>query len=753
MRPTLAQPRNRQVRRLQYIFRCFTILGALSAHTHVYGAEAPAALASLVTNGDFEAGADSDGVPVAWVLNRGERKRNGAVRVAGESASGAFAVTLEPNKRNDNDAPLSLAQEIPSSGLGGQEIEFSGYLAASAGSDALIGVQTVSDGKAGEFVMLYQHGGDDQWTRQSKRLRVPAGADTHVYLALWASGTSGHARFDQIVVRRADRTVAQAAGDAPAPAAANNAAAAQAAPTAAALPATVHIDAADLGRRIPPTLYGANIEWRWNATSLWREATQDVDPTALSLTRDMGLRLLRYPGGVYSDFYHWRDGVGPREKRPLVVHEAGKPDKSRANFGTDEALEFADRVGAELLITVNAGSGTAEEAADWVRYVNRDRLRVRYWEIGNEIYLNDGSPATAAVTMPPKKYAQTVLAFARAMRAADPRIVVGAIGGINQGSYRPVSYEDWNATLFRVAGDAFDFLAVHNAYAPILTGDQKGRPLRDVYRAMLARPQHIAANLTRVADEIAAHYPDPAKRPFVAITEWGPIFQFFHEGEYVDHAKTLGSALFCASALKAFIESPVTDIANFWMLNDYSVLGWIAPENDDFPPAPRWIPTARYYAFQLYSKHFGTRLVRSSVQGPYFAAPQVGWSDAADAVPYLDVIASTDDNGTRLSVIAINKHFDSPIRVHFTLDHFAPAAQAQVTSLRGAGIDAHTGSKLIKVPGLHWGKQSSDGVDGHFERHQSDDISFATETITGVAREFDYELAPHSAVSIELQRP
>ena len=365
--------------------------------------------------------------------------------------------------------------------------------------------------------------------------------------------------------------------------------------------AGIEAAAADIGRRIPPTLYGANIEWRWNATSLWREATQDVDPTALSLTRDMGLRLLRYPGGVYSDFYHWRDGVGPREKRPLVVHEAGKPDKSRANFGTDEALEFADRVGAERLITVNAGSGTAEEAADWVRYVNRDRLRVRYWEIGNEIYLNDGSPATAAVTMPPKKYAQTVLAFARAMRAADPRIVVGAIGGINQGSYRPVSYEDWNATLFRVAGDAFDFLAVHNAYAPILTGDQKGRPLRDVYRAMLARPQHIAANLTRVADEIAAHYPDPAKRPFVAITEWGPIFQFFHEGDAYRPKSDFPEQFGIMSSTDSNIAT--TEDISPQQLSEVIVMGQGASgANSNFAPPSRKMaaPTGGFNAYNSY---------------------------------------------------------------------------------------------------------------------------------------------------------
>src|SRR5262249_10835740 len=149
-----------------------------------------------------------------------------------------------------------------------------------------------------------------------------------------------------------------------------------------------------------------------------------------------------------------------------AIHGPIPGDKSRPIFGTDEALEFASKVGAELLLVVNAGSGTAQEAADWVRYVNRGGLRVRFWEVGNELYLNDGSPAAKATAIDPDRYAARFREFAQAMRAADSRIQIGAIGGENQGRYQVVSYPNWNRTLLQKDADLIDFLAVHNAYAP-----------------------------------------------------------------------------------------------------------------------------------------------------------------------------------------------------------------------------------------------------------------------------------------------
>src|SRR6185295_19383109 len=177
----------------------------------------------------------------------------------------------------------------------------------------------------------------------------------------------------------------------------------------------ITIDAGNEVRRIPRTIYGSNIEWIWNGDGLWNAEKKALDADLVRLTRDAGIPVLRFPGGVFADFYHWRDGIGPQGSRRQTAHSPGGPQSVHA-FGTDEALAFAKATGSELLITVNAGTGTAEEAADWVRYINKSSggPRVAYWEIGNELYIKD--PKFVSIT--PAVYLRRVSEFARAMREA-----------------------------------------------------------------------------------------------------------------------------------------------------------------------------------------------------------------------------------------------------------------------------------------------------------------------------------------------
>ena len=110
--------------------------------------------------------------------------------------------------------------------------------------------------------------------------------------------------------------------------------------------------------------------------------------------------VVRWPGGCYVSAYHWKDGVGP-ERQP-AYDKAWRVEESN-RFGTDEFMNFCDKIGAEPYICTNAGTGTPEEMSDWVEYCNlpdqgkwaRARISnghpqpygVKYWSIGNENYL------------------------------------------------------------------------------------------------------------------------------------------------------------------------------------------------------------------------------------------------------------------------------------------------------------------------------------------------------------------------------
>ncbi|MDQ2733074.1 MAG: hypothetical protein M3Y56_15580, partial [Armatimonadota bacterium] len=96
------------------------------------------------------------------------------------------------------------------------------------------------------------------------------------------------------------------------------------------------------------------------------DAVDGLDPDVIRTARAWHIPILRMAGN-FSSGYHWQDGVGPRERRPTLRNQAWGGVESN-EFGTDEFLDFAHRIGAPVQIAVNAGSGTAEEAAGWVQY-------------------------------------------------------------------------------------------------------------------------------------------------------------------------------------------------------------------------------------------------------------------------------------------------------------------------------------------------------------------------------------------------
>jgi alpha-N-arabinofuranosidase len=513
----------------------------------------------------------------------------------------------------------------------------------------------------------------------------------------------------------------------------------------AVLSASVSIDADHVLRTIPPTLYGSNLEWVWNGYSLWNQASSQPDTTLVNLARSMGTTLLRYPGGMYADFYHWRDGIGAYSSRPTVSFRPGDA-AGQIIFGTDEALQFADESHGQLMITVNAGTGTASEAADWVRYVNADKLRVQYWEIGNELYINDGSVAQNAITTDPQTYAARVVEFAEAMRAADPRIKIGAIGGQNQGAYSLLAYPNWDQIVLQKAGSQIDFLAVHNAYAPVNVSDNDD--LRSVYAAMLAAPSLIARNLQTVSDQILTFAPSFASKIRIAVTEWGPFFQSSPSGRYAQHTRTLGAALFAADTLKTFFESPATQIANFHVLNDLSIMCWICSQNGSYPPV--WTETPESMVFELIRNHFGTQVVSSTVSAPSYTSPAIGTVASVAEVPYLDLVSTLSADGTTLYALAINKSLDSSVRTSLTLHQFAPAGAGLSWTLNGAGIDSNTGTMPLQVPGAYWAPQAEDPANPEFSKGSPGKVT-VTQASFLAADVFTYTFPAHSVTVLQLR--
>lgn len=204
----------------------------------------------------------------------------------------------------------------------------------------------------------------------------------------------------------------------------------------------VNVDASAVRRTVDARLFGLN-------AAVWD--SQFNTPTTVSLLGANGTRLLRFPGGSLSDEYHWRTNTTLNNTWTWAT-------------SFDAFANVAQATGAQAVITANYGTGTAQEAADWVRYANLTKTYgFKYWEIGNECY---GTWETDAQPRPhdPFTYATRASAYIAAMKAVDPTIKVGVVVVTGEESFR--NYTDHPAVNPRTG-------QTHNGWTPVLLATLK----------------------------------------------------------------------------------------------------------------------------------------------------------------------------------------------------------------------------------------------------------------------------------------
>ncbi|WP_433920668.1 LPXTG cell wall anchor domain-containing protein [Streptomyces canus] len=231
------------------------------------------------------------------------------------------------------------------------------------------------------------------------------------------------------------------------------------------------------------------------------------DAKVTSLMKTAGVRQLRYPGGSGADDYHWK------------THTSGDGSgwiPSNTNF--DHFMATAKKVGAQPILTANYGSGTPQEAADWVKYANVDKgYGVKYWEIGNEVYGNGhygdgkGWETDNHADKSPKEYGKNLVAYSKAMKAVDPKVKIGAVlttpGFWPDAEKAPGDSADWNNTVLSIAGRSIDFVIVHWYPGGTTTAD------------LLNTPSRIAGVRSSLRSLIAKYTGSRAASVEIAVTE------------------------------------------------------------------------------------------------------------------------------------------------------------------------------------------------------------------------------------------
>lgn len=224
---------------------------------------------------------------------------------------------------------------------------------------------------------------------------------------------------------------------------------------------------------INPNLHGQFVEFLGSGIydGLWVGADSAIPnydglrKEVVDALKEIQPPILRWPGGCFADTYHWRDGIGPKEKRPSYFNENfGTQQLENNHFGTHEFMHLCELVGAKPWFNINMMSGTVQEARDWIEYVNRETATalakeraenghpapfdIDYWGIGNESWAGGGNYTPQSYADEYRKYVSAMPHFGAGMPWTESTksmkmIAVGPDGN------KPKERVEWTQAFFK----------------------------------------------------------------------------------------------------------------------------------------------------------------------------------------------------------------------------------------------------------------------------------------------------------------
>jgi alpha-N-arabinofuranosidase len=410
------------------------------------------------------------------------------------------------------------------------------------------------------------------------------------------------------------------------------------------------------------------------------DAIDGLDPGEVAMAKAMHTPLVRF-GGNFTSSYHWKDGVGPRDKRVSMLNNSwGIPEYN--TLGTDEFLRFCKEIGAEPQFAVNMGSGTPEEAAEWARYVDEhwSKHSGLLWELGNELWgnWNLGYPTR-------DQLAARTLAYSTAVRSADPTARLIGTGA------DPEVFTSWNAIQLTNPPGTFDYLSTHFVVG---TGEVelKSPPDDFVTEAALALPVELGRRVRQEQNQIddTPGYKDKAH---VAFTEWLFIGERTNSPSFLN----LGGALETSGLLNMLLHN--ADVVPISDMTGIMEFGGIWKKRSQV------FGTPAYYAFKMYASADIARTIAATANsGLYSVQHGVRRLPQIDSVPYLDVAAGLSADGKSLTLFCVNRSVttDIPADIHF--HGFDTAHEANVNVLSASaladGNNEDSPDRVVPVEGV-----------------------------------------------------
>ncbi|HEX9935176.1 MAG TPA: alpha-L-arabinofuranosidase C-terminal domain-containing protein [bacterium] len=408
----------------------------------------------------------------------------------------------------------------------------------------------------------------------------------------------------------------------------------------------------------------------------------------LEAVKGLNVTILRWPGGNFVSGYHWEDGIGPRKKRPQRTDLAWQTPEPNT-FGTDEFIDFCRVVGTEPYFSVNLGTGSLDEARNWVEYCNvkegpyyaelrkknghPDPYRVMYWSLGNEM---DGWWQMGHKNA--DDYGKFALEAAKLMKWTSPEIRLIAAGSSN--FYEGADPHGWNRIVLDYLKDYIDYIALH-----LYVGNQDND-----YYAFMASPLQIEER-TRIVEGQIKEAMSKSRRNtpiYVAWDEYNVWYRARGAGfstgrNALEERYNLEDALVIAGFLNAFVRNAhIVKMANMAQL-----VNVIAPI---FTSKTEMFRQTIYFPLALFANNsLGTSL-DVFVDSPVYDTRQ------RKAVPYLDVSVAYHDGEVVINVM--NRHLTDGIRTEIISQNGAFIGPFSVYAVNGPDVKTENtfGRELVR---------------------------------------------------------
>jgi alpha-N-arabinofuranosidase len=400
--------------------------------------------------------------------------------------------------------------------------------------------------------------------------------------------------------------------------------------------------------------------------------TRGIRNDVVEALKKIKVPVLRWPGGCFADEYHWKDGIGPREKRPAMINTHWGGVVENNHFGTHEFFDLCEQLGTEPYVCGNVGSGTVQEMMEWVEYMTSDAdspmanlrrangrdkaWKLKFFGVGNESWGCGGN-------MTPEFYADNYKRYNTFVKNYDRSNPLYRIaGGANSWDL------NWTEVLMKNAAKRMNGLSLHYYTVPRVW-NKKGSATKfdetewhQTLRKALDT-ENLVAKHAAIMDKA-----DPDKRVGMIVDEWGTWYDVepgTNPG-FLYQQNSLRDALVAGISLNIFNRhADRVKMAN--IAQTVNVLQAMILTDKE-----KMLVTPTYHVFEMFTVHHDATLLPVEVRCPDYVL-------GTNAIASVSVSASKDKTGA----------------IHVSLCNLNPNEAVEVSAqLNGAKAGGLTGRVL-----------------------------------------------------------